>query len=128
MNWDYIAGFFDGEGYVSLACPRGSGSLRASMAQSGKVGLKTLQEISEFMYGFGIRSKINCKSEETPEHEAAYSLDINKRDSILLFLHQVAGRLRIKRTIAQDLLRHSVVFPKFEAREREMVLKESRGY
>lgn len=126
VSWPYIAGFFDGEGYLGIQCERGSGSLRISIAQSGDIGYSVLEDIQVFLDCLGVKSKIY--SRRPIKGKVAYVLAINSRSDVVTFLRGVLPHLRVKRVLAQDLIRHTLIFPMFNASQREFVLKEARGY
>lgn len=118
MSWEYIAGFFDGEGHVGLGrqkhCGEGRfsrGSPRVTMVQAHDRGRQLLEEISEFLVGHGIRSIVEIHQEAQGKISESYHLRITGFNGVLSFLGAVFPFLRIKKTEAQDLIRYNKAFP-----------------
>lgn len=111
MNWAYIAGFFDGEGCISTR--QGTNNpFRLTIVQSKKNnGESLLNEIGGFLSGHQIRSGIHLRNREKCPMVVLY---IGQRRSIVKFLLGVMPYLRVKRILAQDVLRYSRIYPIFK--------------
>src|SRR6266576_1708604 len=107
MNWSYIAGFFDGEG--NTGTPLCHSSILLNITQSGDKGKLLLDEIKEYLLTFGIIAKVRPRT-PIPNRKQCYMLWVRPSTS-LLFLRAVLPYLRIKRTIAQDLIRFKLLYP-----------------
>lgn len=112
LTWEYIAGFFDGEGCVSThanRARRGSFGTHVSMSQSQERGRLLLLEIQAFLAGYGIKSyllRIN-KRAALPQ----WNLTLAARPSVTVFLQHMLGRVAIKRIVVEDTLRFLRLFP-----------------
>ena len=95
MNWDYIAGFFDGEGSITKV---GKNSFRITFAQNNK---DVLDAIKLFLNGYGIHSWITKKrpSKAYPNN-IGYHLAFAKSEAVRLFLTQVIPYLIVKKDLA----------------------------
>ena len=92
MNWDYIAGFFDGEGSFTIASQKYYFHPRLSIAQ-GKKGV--LIAIQDYWTQHGIVSHIN-KEIHKPRGNVWYNLRINERKSLLIACRNLRGKLHVK--------------------------------
>lgn len=96
MNWDYIAGFFDGEGCLTVANrKRGGIKYQISISQCQK---EVLEEIKNFtkvgnVYEANHRGNRNWK----PVWKKAFSFRISKRKDILFFIENIKDRIIVKR-------------------------------
>lgn len=107
MNWAYIAGFFDGEGNVCM--PLGSNTVLLNITQAGDRGRETLEEIITFLESHKIQANYR-KRQDIVNRKPVYMLWVRPTYAAL-FLLGVLPYLRIKRTIAQDILRAKLLFP-----------------
>lgn len=108
MNWAYIAGFFDGEGNVCI--PLGHNTVILNITQAGERGKETLEEIIAFLAQQGIRASCAKRRLEAANRKPVYGLWVHPTTAEG-FLKGVLPYLRIKRTIAQDILRAKLLFP-----------------
>lgn len=103
LSVEYVAGFFDGEGCISLSSTSASGTqkkyphLIVSLAQSGPEGLDLLLKIQK-QYGGLIHHKKKYKD----THKEAYQLRWNGRKA-LSFLDQISTYLKLKQQKAFDM-------------------------
>ena len=112
MNWDYLAGFFDGEGYVTISekfrwsdgCPH----IFAGLSQKN---VAVLNEIRNFLRSQGILvrqpyyhppRKTNVSKNE--EQYDLYDMKIGKRRHVLAFLKGVHPHLIVKKDLATKAL------------------------
>jgi intein/homing endonuclease len=115
LSWEYIAGFFDGEGSVGIyqnRARRGFGSPVVALVQSGDRGKKLLTEISEFLSSRGVKSYLGRtrKVKVKDTHTTCHVLRVCNRPGVTLFLRGVFPYLRIKKIEAQDVLRFLSIF------------------
>lgn len=117
LTWEYIAGFFDGEGCVSCynnpARPDAL-TVVASIAQTGLEGHALLTEIKDFLTGHGIKSYLDTKHSRMrshPTYRKSYALRICAKPSLIPFLTNMIPYLRIKKVVAQDTLRFYTMYP-----------------
>ena len=123
MTWEYVAGFFDGEGNINM--PHGLRCKpRVTFYQSGERGLDILYEISAF-FAYDVESHLYRISRKNPNSQIMYQLKIYGRDNVRRFLRLIYPYLRVKRIEALDFLRYLKMFPQIEAihyrRDKKMV-------
>lgn len=135
MTWGYIAGFFDGESTVAVATHSTGRKSGAYIAQSGPRGLIVLTEIQEFLETQGIKSSV-FQTGVASQHKRtmpSYRLAVNGFVGVTNFLSQMLPYLRVKRTVAQDILRYNKMYPNIQrsplaaAWRREIQQKAARG-
>jgi hypothetical protein len=112
LTWQYIAGFFDGEGHVTMTH---SVSLRSShievgISQSQERGRALFSEIQEWLLPYGIECKI-YRQKPRGTLKQMYHLDFTGRENYTRFLHHVFPHLHIKKVETQDMLRYLKLFP-----------------
>jgi len=95
MTWEYIAGFFDGEGTVGM---RSRNRTRIEMCQSKKQG-DVLYQIQEFLRINGIQSTIvQAEGANSP----ILRLQMYHSNNIYKFLVKVCPHLIVKKDKAED--------------------------
>lgn len=102
MTFEYIAGFFDGEGCISKMCKRFSG-FQVIISQKEKY---ILDEIQNFLLTYNIRSAIypvNKKSKSP-----VYSLVIRDQQSTFNFLSKIISLIYIKKEKAVIALNEAI--------------------
>ncbi len=111
LDWSYVAGIFDGEGCVNIGA--GSGSVSSTIAQSGPKGLVLLEDIATFLRINGIRCVVYSTGLAGTGRRKleSYRLSVYSFKEAAKFLSCVIPMLRIKRTVAQDLIRYVTLFP-----------------
>lgn len=111
ISWEWIAGFFDGEGSIGVYTnnARACGMTTASVSQAGDRGEKVLKEIQEFLTQRGIKSYLGCK--KNVRIKDVWALRILARSSLDPFLRGILPYLRVKKLEAQDVLRFIIAFP-----------------
>lgn len=101
MDWSYVAGYFDGEGHVSLhKTKRGDSSRGLSWYNTDK---PSLDAICEFMGVGKVTERLHGLKKKR-----AFILDVRRKADILHVLDHMAPHLLIKKTQA-DMLRAYVV-------------------
>lgn len=130
ITWNYIAGFFDGEGNVNTPCGRTDRSVptpKITVAQSGESGRVLLLEIAFFLFEEAeIRSIVYERPRVKPHHASTWILHIGKRDSVAKFLTRMTGRVFIKKVIVEDTLRFLTVFPSTQKTHLENLRRKHR--
>lgn len=110
FQWEYIAGFVDGEGHISMSANNGF-CARVMLSQVGVRGQLMLSELRQWLLAHGIKGRVSTTSEINPKWQKAYRLDIDSRESVRLLLIKVLPFLHIKKCEAQDVLRTLTLFP-----------------
>lgn len=123
MTWEYLAGFFDGEGNISLQRQKHNGegrysrgSPRISIVQAEERGRKLLEEIAEFIRPYGIPSVVEMHQAGTDKWKKAYHLRVTGFNGVIQFLGHLFPYLHIKKLEAQDLIRYNCVFPSLKGK------------
>jgi hypothetical protein len=134
MNWDYLAGFFDGEGSMLLTTDRAgerkSINVQVAFYQSDK---NILLLIKEFLGKNGIGCGVYAQSTRRASpltRKQMYVLIIPNRCNVVLALTQLVPRLHVKRHWAEDILRFLKVYPAMERGknpENRQLIKYTRG-
>jgi intein/homing endonuclease len=134
MNWDYVAGFFDGEGSMVLTTDRGgerkSINVQISIGQSNK---EVLLLILDFLKEQGICGGVYTKTEKRMSalsRKTMYTLIVGNRRNVVLMLTQLVPRIHVKRHWAEDILRFLKVYPAMERGknpENRQLIKYTRG-
>lgn len=117
ITWEYIAGFFDGEGSVSMvvsAHRKTTASPKVHIGQSGKEGLAVLSAIQAFLvdqtiHGYIFSQKNHGRCRQMHGIQVCARADVDK------FLHAIIPFVRVKKVIVQDAIRHLKMFPPLRA-------------
>lgn len=104
MNWNYLAGFFDGEGCIYFRV--GAWNKKIHITQKGERGRKVLSEIQDFLQEHGIKSQLTLRSGTD-----YWMLWLCAQKDMTNFLYGVFPYLRVKKLEAQDLLRYFKLYP-----------------
>ena len=102
LSWQYIAGFFDGEGCITTSTGM---SIRVTIAQTGDKGLKILTLIQDYVALRGIKAKVNSKRVYSERHSPSWSLVMSETTSCIAFLQGVIPYLHVKKVLAEDKVR-----------------------
>ena len=124
INWDYIAGFFDGEGSVVHIS---GGSYRIAIAQSNK---EVLDIIANFLGEYGIHTWITYKQPTKLTRSPGYHLAFSKSTSVRFFLETIIDKIIVKRKRAIEVLENltnETRRPVSDAEQRAMVIMDSIG-
>ena len=117
LSWPYIAGFFDGEGCISLCSNRArpnTTQYSVTFSQAGPEGLTLLTEIREFLSVQGIKSYLRSRAPGAKgcfAKKTVYNLAIMSRPSVKPCLEALLPYLRIKKVKCEDILRWLKLFP-----------------
>lgn len=110
LDWSYVAGFFDGEGYACVRRTKDNGlSFQAGMAQGGPEGKSVFDDMMTFFAARGIKADVYRHSRSV--NKQMWALRIVSRDSLCKFLEAVLPYLRIKKVQSQDILRFFRIYP-----------------
>lgn len=114
MNWNYVAGFFDGEGSVCI--PNGAHhNPRVALYQTGERGRVVLASIQRFIYEEDrIESRL-VPHERGGNRKIIWTLVVERRYEVQCFLAWILPYVRIKKVEVQDHLRYLKVFPAIPA-------------
>ena len=112
MNWDYIAGFLDGDGsfFLSNHTNKKQRIFRFSLANDN---IGCLLEIQNFLTAHKLKSIIQPYTKANKRH---FMLRVNKQHDLLILANQLQGKVIIKRksildaieTIPKMNLRHPI--------------------
>jgi len=117
MSWDYIAGFFDGEGSI---CHNGKG-FRICIPQTNE---DVLNNIAGFC-GFGKIAKITKRKKHWKDSWVYY---ISRQEEVLVFLRGVSGSLIVKRDLTQKTIKTlNTYFIKKEKKKRILEKKMTKA-
>jgi len=93
MNWDYIAGFFDGEGWVTLYREKNNKWGKAVKVGIEQKDIKPLKEIKSFLEKEGL-NKVCLYNRH---NRVTSSLQIQNKFDINLFLKKMIPRVIVKK-------------------------------
>lgn len=108
ITWQYIAGFFDGEGCI--VPHHASPQFAVKVTQCDE---KVIDDIGYFLASHNIVAlKYNSKPEWYKFYKKPiFNLHVNYREGSTRFLEHVFPYLRVKKQTAQDALRFMKVYP-----------------
>lgn len=113
VSWEYIAGFFDGEGSVStcnFSLRPGVAATIVTVSQTGAEGFAILTLIRNFLWDREIKGYVHSQARRAP-YRQMHHLKICARKSVTTFLWQMLPRVSVKRVIVQDTLRFYTLYP-----------------
>jgi hypothetical protein len=96
FSWEYLAGIFDGEGWITCPLSKGYPNLRVCIAQSGDLGYSLLTGIQAWLGERGINSKVYAGRMTYKATLVPYRLVIAQKDSAYTFLRNLQPHLHIK--------------------------------
>jgi len=107
LTWQYVAGFFDGEGHISF----GKHNLQMGITQAGNIGKCVLAEIEDYFAQSGISSHLHAKKPGSIlGRKQIYMLSITRLQALAL-LRKLLPYLRVKKVLAQDVIRYKKLYP-----------------
>lgn len=137
LSWEYIAGFFDGEGCVTVSGTAARGQRRRAetrvkiqITQTGQRGKDLFDEMAIWLKERGIACKFSRYVHRNPLYRVRWVLMVNSRDSQLRFIEGILPYCYIKKTELQDCLRLMKLYPadksvrSFLMKEHIMLAKE----
>lgn len=101
MNWDYIAGFFDGEGCVHEQRKVCQYTLTFSQCESQK---KVLTVISKFLKANDVKHGLDRRRRTNPRHQMSWAVTIQGASNVLRFLRPIIENLIVKRAKAEQAI------------------------
>lgn len=117
ITWQYLAGFFDGEGSISLTQNKSrpnTANYNCIFTQGVDNGAECLfADIQGFLRERGCKSYVQKrgKTRNRFTNKDIFALQIMSRPSCKIFLEGVLPYLRVKKTKCQDILRYMNLFP-----------------
>lgn len=102
-SWQYIAGFFDGEGNISIIGK--SKMINASFSQARRPG-NVLEEIKKFLLARGVRCRISMHCPEGPRRMLCEQLKVTDWRSNRKLLRKMLPYLIVKRDKALSTLQY----------------------
>jgi hypothetical protein len=135
MTWPYIAGFFDGEGSISVVTRRAASTscITVSLAQSSETShspdvlthigaFLAKQEIRHGIYAGKIYEGTRLTNGRTVRTNLTpWKIQIFNRDGVSRFLSGIRPWLIVKKVKAEDVLRFLYLFPDMRGRFSEKV-------
>ena len=117
MSWEYIAGFFDGEGNVQYFGSKPFPSI--NIAQSKDRGFRVLSLIREFLEMQGIKAQLYSydalrfygQRGVDRGYADVHKLHVIGRDAVVKFMENVLPFLHVKQLEVQDCLRYETLYP-----------------
>ena len=119
ITWQYLAGFFDGEGCVNYAT---SGStrtyrIRLTFCQSRPRGYTLLSKIKSFLEKNGCQlGKIHTSGYIIDKEKQGWQIQITEKKSTKKIMEALLPYLEIKKIEVQDALRRQKLYPAFLGR------------
>ncbi len=98
LTWQYVAGFFDGEGCI-MSNTKANGRIVKRVVISQKED-EVLYKIKDFLKNYGINGNLY-----KGKSSGATNLDIRKMESVKLFLENVVDYLIVKKDKAREALK-----------------------
>jgi intein-encoded DNA endonuclease-like protein len=95
MSWEYIAGFFDGEGCIHIREKNKYAPIVLNMTQKNKTVLRIIEK---FLYNNNIQCNINT------DRRGYSSITINRTKDALHFLNNIVRLLIVKREKANIVI------------------------
>jgi len=89
INWDYIAGFTDGEGYIGIV---GRGP-RITWGQKDK---RQLQVIHGFLEQQGLHPILSQRKPVLGQSQGVYVINLGRRDDVIAVIKELYPRLMLK--------------------------------
>ena len=120
-NWDYIAGFIDGEGSFTIACQDTYYHPRLSISQNT---LEVLEKMQELFTLHGITSYIS-KESHMPRGNTWYNLRVNARESLLKICNFLEKRLIVKEKQLL-VIKRLLQLPSGDSTRKDLIQKEFR--
>ena len=103
MTWEYLAGFFDGEGCICIYKVRGVPNVIATVSQS-EPRLAVIDEICRFLVEHEIRFSRYHRSRENKNWSDVNTINIIHRGSLRKFLKYMIPKLIVKKEKAIEAL------------------------
>ena len=110
MTWQYIAGFFDGEGNVNTSASRG----RSWAVRIVQTETNVLNRIAKFLEEHNIESHLYHSykaSQYKKANKDLWCLQLTGESNVNQFLAGVLPFLIVKKPLAQDIIRFFKIYP-----------------
>lgn len=105
MNWDYIAGFFDGEGCIAIVRPKKGrfGSYEATSRAHARINIaQKNREVMEVMSSFLRQNGVYCSI--ATNKRGVHYLYINRLMSVKKFLKKINTKVIVKKSKVKEAL------------------------
>jgi len=97
INWDYIAGFTDGEGYIGIVG-------RGPIITWGQKDIRPLEAMYEFLLGEGYHPAFG-RRKGIEGRDGLYYINLGRRDEVAKFAEVMSGRLVLKYPACEKVLK-----------------------
>lgn len=118
LSWQYVAGFFDGEGCITMPLSRYGESNKfggiqpyIQMAQAGEIGRVITHEIRDWLSLQNIKADVQYRRSKKKGHKDSWTLRIRGRKWSCAFLTKIMPFVIVKRTVCQDFWRFMELYP-----------------
>jgi len=110
MTWQYVAGFFDGEGCIVQSWNSAANAMTYLVTMVQLVR-RPLDCIAEFLRLNGIESSISRQKPSVRQARGMWQWRIHGSKRVLTFLARCLPYLIVKKVLAQDTMRFRKIFP-----------------
>ena len=100
MNWDYIAGFFDGEGCAGIY--KRSENNRVILVHISQKDTSILEELSKFLNDRGIDNSIR----PTGKDRSCSRIVINKVGAVYMFITAIKEKVIVKKKRCDEMIKY----------------------
>ncbi len=126
MNWDYVAGFFDGEGNINILKRGGGRRPRARITIVQRIdNSDILENIKDFLIDVGIKSNI-YKRKPYQDRLPVSALQIDEQRSVYNFLFYIGHRILKDRKKLKDAYSISEHFSTYRTKLTDKELTEAK--
>lgn len=110
VNLGYIAGFFDGEGHISVSMGDNHIRPHIQIGQAGARGKVLLEELQTYLQTHGISMQIH-QHKQRVRRKPVWVLQTHNRQATMNFARLLLPHLRVKKAETQDVLRFLSLYP-----------------
>lgn len=126
MNWDYIIGFFDGEGSISLTRQSSNGNKTSQLSFCNNE-IYVLEQIEAFIRKeLNITGFIVTKRARKETHNTNYALQYNHLPKCLLIAKYLKSKHSIKSKRLRMLIQINEVTPRNGKYTKEQLIKRNQ--
>ena len=119
INEDYVRGFFDGKGCVSV---------KYKLLVLSNTDKKLIDEIRDFLESLTIKTHLFIRKPPKEHHKVCYDIRIHDYYSIKTFYRLIGAKTHIKKQKIIELIDSYVKIPLSETEKRKIVEMCESGY